>query len=52
MLSEKLSTDLTSLNVDAERLSVVVEMVIGIGEQSEIIPYSIQQNSKSSARYI
>jgi ribonuclease R len=49
MLPEKLSTDLTSLNLDAERLSVVVEMVIGADgslQDSDICRARVQNHAK------
>ncbi len=49
MLPEKLSTDLTSLNFDAERLAVVVEMVIGADgtvDGSEIYRARVRNHAK------
>jgi VacB/RNase II family 3'-5' exoribonuclease len=49
MLPEKLSTDLTSLNLDAERLSVVVEMVIGADgslQDSDICRARVRNHAK------
>ena len=49
MLPEKLSTDLTSLNFDEERLAVVVEMVIGADgsvQGSEIYRACVRNHAK------
>ena len=49
MLPEKLSTDLTSLNLDEERLAVVVEMVIGADgslEDSDIYRARVRNHAK------
>jgi len=49
MLPEKLSTDLTSLNLNAERLSVVVEMVIGADgslQDSDICRARVRNHAK------
>ena len=49
MLPEKLSTDLTSLNFDEERLAVVVEMVIGADgavQSSEIYRARVRNHAK------
>ena len=49
MLPEQLSTDLTSLNADAERLAVVVEMVIGADgavQSSEIYRARVRNQAK------
>ena len=49
MLPEKLSTDLTSLNLDEERLAVVVEMVIGADgsvQSSDIYRARVRNHAK------
>jgi ribonuclease R len=49
MLPEKLSTDLTSLNFDEERLAVVVDMVIGADgslQSSEIYRARVRNHAK------
>jgi ribonuclease R len=49
MLPEKLSTDLTSLNFNDDRLSVVVEMVIGPDgalQNSDIYPARVHNHAK------
>ncbi|MFO7634150.1 MAG: ribonuclease catalytic domain-containing protein, partial [Caldilinea sp.] len=49
MLPEKLSTDLTSLNPDEERLAVVVEMVIsadGVVQESQIYRARVRNHAK------
>ncbi|MGC2061875.1 MAG: RNB domain-containing ribonuclease [Thermodesulfovibrionales bacterium] len=49
MLPEKLSTDLTSLNFDEDRLAIVVEMVIGLDgslENSDIYRASVHNHAK------
>jgi len=49
MLPEKLSTDLTSLNFNQERLSIVVEMVIGADgslQKSEIYQALVRNHAK------
>ncbi|MBK9054143.1 MAG: RNB domain-containing ribonuclease [Chloroflexi bacterium] len=49
MLPEKLSTDLTSLNFDEERLAVVVEMVIGADgslQESDIYRARVRNRAK------
>jgi exoribonuclease-2 len=49
MLPEKLSTDLTSLNFDEERLAVVVEMTIGVDgslEDSDIFRARVRNHAK------
>lgn len=49
MLPEKLSTDLTSLNLDADRLSVVIEMVIGTDgslQDSDIYRARVRNHAK------
>jgi len=51
MLPEKLSTDLTSLNFDEERLAVVVEMVIGADgslQGSDIYRARVRSHAKLS----
>lgn len=49
MLPEKLSTDLTSLNFDEDRLAIVVEMVIGANgslEDSDIYRARVRNHAK------
>jgi exoribonuclease-2 len=49
MLPEKLSTDLTSLNLDADRLAIVIEMVFaadGSLATSAIYPASVRNRAK------
>src|SRR3989339_775110 len=49
MLPEKLSTDLTSLNIDADRLAIVVEMVIGGDgalQRSDIYRATVRNHAK------
>ena len=49
MLPEKLSTDLTSLNLDSDRLAVVVEMTFGAGgslQASEIYRATVRNRAK------
>ncbi len=49
MLPEKLSTDLTSLNFDVDRLAIVVEMVIGADgylKDSDIYRASVHNHAK------
>jgi VacB/RNase II family 3'-5' exoribonuclease len=49
MLPEKLSTDVTSLNLDEERLSVVIEMVIapeGSVENSDVFRARVRNHAK------
>ena len=49
MLPEKLSTDLTSLNFNEDRLSVVVEMVIGVDgslQDSDIYRARVRNHAK------
>jgi len=49
MLPEKLSTNLTSLNLDQDRLSIVVEMVIGADgalQKSGIYPALVRNHAK------
>jgi exoribonuclease-2 len=49
MLPEKLSTDLTSLNSDEDRLSVVIEMVIGADgslQDSDIYRATVRNHAK------
>ncbi|HCA82065.1 MAG TPA: ribonuclease II [Bacteroidetes bacterium] len=51
MLPEKLSTDLTSLNIDADRLAIVVEMVIGGDgalQRSDIYRATVRNHAKLS----
>ncbi|HCC79242.1 MAG: ribonuclease II [Chloroflexi bacterium GWB2_49_20] len=52
MLPEKLSTDLTSLNFDAERLSIVVEMEIDSdGAIKESIIYTARVRNRAKLAY-
>ena len=49
MLPEKVSTDITSLNLRADRLSIVVEMLVGNDgtvEESDIYPAWVQNHAK------
>ena len=49
MLPERLSTDLTSLNQDADRLAVVVEMVLaadGTPQSSDLYPAMVRNRAK------
>jgi exoribonuclease-2 len=49
MIPEKLSTDLTSLNLNEDRLSVVVEMVVGVDgsiQKSDIYKAYVRNHSK------
>jgi exoribonuclease-2 len=49
MLPEKLSTDLTSLNVNADRLAIVVEMVLGADgalQASDIYPARVRNHAQ------
>jgi len=55
MLPERLSTDLTSLNEDADRLAVVVEMVVapdGAVEASEVYRARVHNHAKLAYRSV
>jgi len=49
MLPEKLSTDITSLNLDSDRLAIIVEMVVagdGVLQSSDIYRASVRNHAK------
>ena len=51
MLPERLSTDLTSLNADEDRLSIVVDMVVKAGQVVESEVYGARVRNKSKLAY-
>ncbi len=55
MLPEKLSTNLTSLNFDEDRLSIVIEMVVGADgsvQDSDIYPAWVRNHAKLAYKSI
>ena len=55
MLPERLSTDLTSLNLDADRLAMVVEIEVdagGVAGASEVYPAAVRNRAKLAYRSV
>ena len=55
MLPEKLSTNLTSLNLNEDRLSLVVEMVVGVDgsiQESDIYKARVRNHSKLAYNHV